>query len=237
MDTRESQPSSWQDVGALGPHVSLRRSIRINEAKGWSGRQNAGDPSRRAYDLLVGATLDQFFQDFEFSTAELGAFTWGESGCVGSRHSCEQGIAEGKQGHVRTVGTPRAHSSSKERSESSRPFEGPAYFLGRCQGDRLCEVGGCGDPVSCVVERLGAQDQSLDEKGMCPQLTRAVAGFPPSLARSGSPQLGVSENWWREKFGFGFECVTRSEARYLEKSADARAIRDRLIEALARLRA
>lgn len=39
------------------------------------------------------------------------------------------------------------------------------------------------------------------------------------------------ENWWRQKFGFGFDCLTRSEARYLEKSADARAIRDRLIEA------
>jgi hypothetical protein len=39
------------------------------------------------------------------------------------------------------------------------------------------------------------------------------------------------ENWWRERFGFGFDCLTRSEARYLEKSADAQAIRDRLIEA------
>jgi hypothetical protein len=39
------------------------------------------------------------------------------------------------------------------------------------------------------------------------------------------------ENWWREKFGFGFDCLTRSEARYLEKSPDAQAIRDRLIAA------
>ena len=39
------------------------------------------------------------------------------------------------------------------------------------------------------------------------------------------------ENWWRERFGFGFDCLTRSEARYLEKSADAQAIRNRLIEA------
>jgi hypothetical protein len=39
------------------------------------------------------------------------------------------------------------------------------------------------------------------------------------------------ENWWRARFGFGFDCLTRSEARYLEKSADAQAIRDRLIEA------
>lgn len=39
------------------------------------------------------------------------------------------------------------------------------------------------------------------------------------------------ENWWREKFGFGFDCLTRSEARYLEKSPDAQAIRDRLVAA------
>jgi hypothetical protein len=39
------------------------------------------------------------------------------------------------------------------------------------------------------------------------------------------------EDWWREKFGFGFDCLTRSEARYLEKSPDAEAVRDRLIEA------
>jgi len=39
------------------------------------------------------------------------------------------------------------------------------------------------------------------------------------------------EAWWAEKFGFDFDRLTRSEARYLEKSADAQAIRDRLIEA------
>ena len=39
------------------------------------------------------------------------------------------------------------------------------------------------------------------------------------------------EDWWREKFGFGFDCLTRSEARYLEKSPDARAIRDRIVTA------
>jgi hypothetical protein len=39
------------------------------------------------------------------------------------------------------------------------------------------------------------------------------------------------EDWWREKFGFGFDCLTRSEARYLEKSPDAQAIRDRIVAA------
>ena len=39
------------------------------------------------------------------------------------------------------------------------------------------------------------------------------------------------EQWWQQHFGFGFDCLTRSEARYLEKSPDARTIRDRLIAA------
>jgi hypothetical protein len=39
------------------------------------------------------------------------------------------------------------------------------------------------------------------------------------------------EQWWRQHFGFGFDCLTRSEARYLEKSANAQTIRDRLVAA------
>ena len=39
------------------------------------------------------------------------------------------------------------------------------------------------------------------------------------------------EDWWREKFGFGFAELTRSEARYLENSPDADTIRDRLVAA------
>jgi hypoxanthine-guanine phosphoribosyltransferase len=39
------------------------------------------------------------------------------------------------------------------------------------------------------------------------------------------------EDWWRETFGFGFDCLTRSEARYLENSPDAQTIRDRLAAA------
>ncbi len=39
------------------------------------------------------------------------------------------------------------------------------------------------------------------------------------------------EEWWQQSFGFGFECLTRSEARYLDKTADAHTIRDRLAAA------
>jgi hypoxanthine-guanine phosphoribosyltransferase len=39
------------------------------------------------------------------------------------------------------------------------------------------------------------------------------------------------ESWWHDVYGFGFDCLTRSETRYLEKSPDAHSIRDRLIAA------
>jgi hypothetical protein len=39
------------------------------------------------------------------------------------------------------------------------------------------------------------------------------------------------ENWWVDRFGFGFDRLTRSEARYLEKTADADTIRNRITAA------
>lgn len=39
------------------------------------------------------------------------------------------------------------------------------------------------------------------------------------------------ENWWRQTFGYGFDQLTESEARYLERSDDALSIRNRLIAA------
>jgi adenine/guanine phosphoribosyltransferase-like PRPP-binding protein len=42
---------------------------------------------------------------------------------------------------------------------------------------------------------------------------------------------GGLENWWRGRFGFGFEALTQSEARYLARTADADTIRDRVAEA------
>lgn len=39
------------------------------------------------------------------------------------------------------------------------------------------------------------------------------------------------ESWWKEAFGYGFEFLTESEARYLERADEAQLIRDRLIAA------
>ena len=41
----------------------------------------------------------------------------------------------------------------------------------------------------------------------------------------------TSKTGGEKSSGSAFECLTRSEARYLEKSTDAQAIRDRLVEA------
>ena len=39
------------------------------------------------------------------------------------------------------------------------------------------------------------------------------------------------EQWWRAAFGYGFECLTESEARYLTRADDADAIRARIVAA------
>ncbi len=38
------------------------------------------------------------------------------------------------------------------------------------------------------------------------------------------------EHWWRERYGYGFDCLTQSEARYLERSPDVDTIRDRITQ-------
>lgn len=42
-------------------------------------------------------------------------------------------------------------------------------------------------------------------------------------------QHGTLESWWRAYFGYGFEHLTESEARYLIRSKDADIIRDRIL--------
>lgn len=42
---------------------------------------------------------------------------------------------------------------------------------------------------------------------------------------------GELENWWQERFGFDFDCLTESEARYLLRTPDADTIRNRIAEA------
>jgi hypothetical protein len=42
---------------------------------------------------------------------------------------------------------------------------------------------------------------------------------------------GNLENWWRSRFGFGFDCLTASEARYLIRTPDAATVVTRIEQA------
>ena len=54
----------------------------------------------------------------------------------------------------------------------------------------------------------------------------------PSLIQAVRDKHGNDlETWWRQEFGYGYECLTQSEARYLERSPDADTIRKRMVAA------
>lgn len=59
-----------------------------------------------------------------------------------------------------------------------------------------------------------------------------LALSPVTLARLREVHGEELENWWREKFGFGFESLTESEARYLIKRTDAQRVRAEILERL-----
>ncbi len=71
-----------------------------------------------------------------------------------------------------------------------------------------------------------------------------VVGYTALAGQKRSAKLGLSaatltelrakhgrlESWWRERFEFGFDSLTESEARYLIRAEDADTIRTRLAE-------
>ena len=40
------------------------------------------------------------------------------------------------------------------------------------------------------------------------------------------------ENWWNDRFGFGYDCLTNSEGRYLLRTPTVNRIRDRIAAAV-----
>lgn len=58
-----------------------------------------------------------------------------------------------------------------------------------------------------------------------------VALQPGALAALRKKHGEQIENWWQGIFGYRFDCLTESEARYLLRVEDADTIRARLIEA------
>ena len=72
---------------------------------------------------------------------------------------------------------------------------------------------------------LGATGSQLTGKPYSAKL----CPIDEQLAALRSKHGNELEIWWNERFGHGFDCLTQSEARYLERSSDADTIRSRLV--------
>ncbi len=74
-------------------------------------------------------------------------------------------------------------------------------------------------------ETIGAA--TLTGKGYSATLALRADTLTALRAKHG-PEL---EDWWRKTFGYGFDALTESEARYLLRAENADAVRDRILEA------
>ncbi len=60
----------------------------------------------------------------------------------------------------------------------------------------------------------------------------AILGLhPDQLAKLRAKHGQDLENWWLDRFGHAFDCLTQSEARYLERTTDADTVRNRIVAA------
>ncbi len=59
----------------------------------------------------------------------------------------------------------------------------------------------------------------------------AILSLSPNKLSELRAQHGQIESWWKTEFGFGFDCLTESEARYLIRTPDADTIRNRILTA------
>jgi hypothetical protein len=59
----------------------------------------------------------------------------------------------------------------------------------------------------------------------------AIIGLRPQTLVELRAKHGTLETWWKERFGFGFDGLSESEARYLIRAEDADTIGNRLAEA------
>ena len=63
------------------------------------------------------------------------------------------------------------------------------------------------------------------------KLYSATRALSDKQLRGLGSKHGELDNWWRERFGFGFNALTESEARYLVRTPDADTIRNRVAAA------
>lgn len=99
-----------------------------------------------------------------------------------------------------------------------------------------------GSEYLIVDDFIGQGGTMANFRGYIEQNGGLVLGAVSLTGKPYSAQLAVSalrlnelrgrhgelEDWWHERFGFGFDALTESEARYLAHTPDAHTIRDRI---------
>jgi hypothetical protein len=81
------------------------------------------------------------------------------------------------------------------------------------------------------IENLGGNVLAatvLTGKPFSAKLSLSALQLAQLREKHGNKENGI-ETWWIDYFGFGFDCLTESEARYLIRTPDAEHIRDRII--------
>ena len=125
------------------------------------------------------------------------------------------------------------HTGANGWARLARPpvFDGPVHrgqayvliddFVG--QGGTLANLRG--HLVTAGARALGAV--TLTGKAYSAKLALSEHTLNALRDRHG-PALEI---WWRQTFGYGFDCLTESEARYLLRAEDADTVRTRIAQA------
>lgn len=136
----------------------------------------------------------------------------------------ETGVVQGNvAGHTGASGWQRLARPAifTGRVETGRSFVLVDDFVG--QGGTLANLRG-------HILRHGSEvlaAATLTGKGYSARLALRTETLDALKSRHG-PEI---ENWWRVNFGYGFEKLTESEARYLLRAENADSIRDRILAA------
>jgi hypothetical protein len=213
------------------PEVVLNHPLYV-DAKGGSIESAAAFVE----DILSGAKLDLLVAELIRQQPILAGVTAVEAGSINEIPQAMVDLLVDRTGLLTAqdlVQTNRAgHTKAPGwvRMANQAIFDGPvesgaSYWL-------LDDFVGQGGTFANLVGHIGSGGGRVI--GLTALTGRSFSG---KLALSGSTQAalrakhGGLENWWRENFGFGFEALTESEARYLLRAEDADTIRNRLAAA------
>ena len=104
---------------------------------------------------------------------------------------------------------------------------GSAYFL---VDDFIGQGGTLANLRSLILEKGGMAVEATVLTGKPYSATMAPVG--ETLRQLRAKHGTELETWWVRTFGFGFECLTESEARYLLNTPTADRVRDRIAAAI-----